>query len=160
MWHCKHCKEDNEESFDSCWNCQQERGDAPSVPGAPAKSTSRHTSSPSQAHRSHSSPINRYRDAYRVGTLVVGFGSLLKGIGWALGGIALISGLAVSRQGDSENWKMIFGGVILAVILWAIFFFFGVLLTAIGEILRATLDTAVHTSPLLSDKDRGEAMGL
>ena len=162
MWRCKHCKEENEENFDSCWNCQKERGDAASVPDAPAESTPRAPSSPSQsqAQRSHRSPIHRYRDAYRVGTLAVGFGSLLKGIGWALGGIALLSSLFVGGQGESENWKLMFGGVILAVILWAIFFFFGVLVSAIGEILRATLDTAVHTSPLLSDKERREAMGL
>jgi hypothetical protein len=41
-----------------------------------------------------------------------------------------------------------------------VFYFFGVVVTALGQNLQASLDTAVHSSPFLDDQEKRQAMGL
>jgi hypothetical protein len=47
-----------------------------------------------------------------------------------------------------------------AAAVGAMFFFWGILVAAQGEILNATLDTAVNSSPFLSNEQRGRIMSL
>jgi hypothetical protein len=50
----------------------------------------------------------------------------------------------------------LFSGALGGIIIYVI----GVLVSAQGQILKATLDTAVHTSPFLDDDQRLIAMRL
>ena len=100
----------------------------------------------------------RYRDAYRVSAVIIGMGNTLKIIGFIIAGLIVLGGL-------SESNSMFGGGLmlptlILAVIAGGIFWVMGVHVTAQGQILRATLDGAVNSSPLLTNTDRISIMSL
>ena len=102
--------------------------------------------------------VDRYRDAYRLAAAIVGLGTTIKVMGWVLAGIMAIGALR-SGDGPLGNQAAV-AGVLVAAIVAVLFWVCGVLVTAGGEILRATLDTAVASSPFLNDPQRAEAMGL
>ena len=63
-------------------------------------------------------------------------------IGMIIGGIAIVVGLVV--------------GAVVAIPLFVL----GVFVAAHGQVLKATLDEAVHTSPFLTDDERATTMSL
>jgi hypothetical protein len=102
-----------------------------------------------------SSPVvNRYRDAYRVGATLVGFGNAIKMAGAILGGIIVIGSLI------ELNGPVAASGVFLGVAVGLLFWVCGVMAAASGQILRATLDNAVASSHFLTNPERADAMGL
>ncbi len=113
--------------------------------------------------------VQRYRDCYRVSEGLVTTGGLLKIAAWVVG-ILFVAFAVLSGQSHSDE---AFGGVqnavsnvasvisvAIAIASWIFFFSWGVLFCAAGQLLRATLDTAVHTSPFLPTDARVAAMGL
>jgi hypothetical protein len=52
------------------------------------------------------------------------------------------------------------GGLLAAGLWFALFFILGSLVSAQGQILKATLDGAVNTSPFLTDEQRAQMMRL
>lgn len=115
--------------------------------------------SPATALGSTPPLLARYRRGYQVATAAVGFGQLLKGIGWTLGVLSIVGGVVIAQMlgGDPAVVTLIYA-FIIATAQVIVFIFFGVLVTALGEILRATLDTAVHTSPFLDDQQKSQAV--
>lgn len=90
---------------------------------------------------------NRYTDAYVVARTVNGTGQTVKFVGLVVAVLVTLSGLvAASNLGASVG----FAGLLLGVLVALPFYALGVLVSAQGQILKATLDTAVNTSPLLS----------
>ncbi|MGZ5483341.1 MAG: hypothetical protein ACXWID_15320 [Pyrinomonadaceae bacterium] len=51
-------------------------------------------------------------------------------------------------------------GVIFGALIGGLFFLLGVLISAQGQLLMAHADSAVHTSPFLTDEERASAMSL
>jgi hypothetical protein len=100
--------------------------------------------------------VRRYQDGYRVGNLAVLIGFILKGVAWVVGITILCTGIYIAEKTD--NGLSLFLSLVLAVVAWVVFFFFGVLIAAVGQLLYAQIDTAVHTSPLMSDKERQETI--
>lgn len=94
----------------------------------------------------------RYRDAYIVASTTVGAGSTIKTIGAVLG--ALVALLSLSLSSFSGTLALL--GVLLGVVVGAVFFMFGVLVSAQGQVLRATLDSAVYSCPLLNDDQKAQ----
>lgn len=112
-----------------------------------------------------SSVMARYRDAYLVARVTTGFGSVIKGIGYFLAFIIFTASLVLSGQVNgygSESLKTMYflTGLILAGIVGAIFYLFGVLVSAQGQILKASLDGAVNGSPFLNDLQKANVMSL
>lgn len=105
----------------------------------------------------------RYTDAYRVADAIVGIGSVLKWIGGIGAGILIVFAIANTASKTTPQIVQPEVGIGVAVFLgglwWAVFFVSGVLVSAQGQILRATLDTAVNTTPLSTSepKDRAAA---
>ncbi len=109
----------------------------------------------------------RYKDAYFVArtTTVVGF--LIKAVGALLGILTFLGAFALAasqrnvygvRGGDTEISLIvaaIFGGTV-----WLVFFIWGVLVSAQGQILKASLDGAVNGSPFLTNEQRAKIMSL
>jgi len=100
---------------------------------------------------------SRYKDAYLTAGAISGIGGVIKALGIVFGAILILIGLIASSQLGiiavlSSSISGVLGGTILYVI--------GVLVSAQGQILKATLDTAVHTSPFLNDEQRLAAMRL
>jgi hypothetical protein len=102
--------------------------------------------------------MSRYTDAYRVARVVVGIGEAVKIISLVIGGILLLIGVAGSESALGGFSLLV--GVVLAVIVGGGGFALGTLLAAHGQVLKATLDTAVNTSPFLTNQQRAEIMSL
>ncbi|MCP4216851.1 MAG: NAD(P)(+) transhydrogenase (Re/Si-specific) subunit beta [bacterium] len=97
--------------------------------------------------------IRRYQEAYTFAHGTKTTGHIIMGIGIFLGiAIALILGSQL------RQWHIIVGlgiGASVGLMISAI----GVIIAAKGQTLLATLDTAVNTSPFLTDDERREVIG-
>lgn len=101
----------------------------------------------------------RYLDAYRVARTIITFGSTIKIAGIVLGGLfGLISLSAFGADGFGK--ALGFVGFFGAVIVGFLVFLLGIMISAQGQILLATLDTAVNSSVFLTPRDKAEAMSL
>jgi len=102
--------------------------------------------------------IRRYRDGYRVAGFLATFGALVKTAGGVLAAIVVVSALA-GANGPLGGASMAFG-IIVAAVIGGVFFVCGVIVSSQGQLLQATLDSAVFGSPFLSDSEKASAMGL
>lgn len=136
-WTCD-CGANVEPHYSVCTYCGKDRA----AVGAPMPDSV----APS-AHR-------RYSDAYRVATFFVSVGDILKWIGCGIGGLILLLGLA------SGSGFGIMGALVTGAVMAGIFFVLGILVAAQGQMLRATLDTAVNTSPVLTSEEKIQMMSL
>lgn len=108
----------------------------------------------------------RYVDAYKIARTIIKLGSAIKLIGMILAGLialgAIVSGFATAKSqgivgafgaptGASVSAAAIALGVLTAVVIGLLFFIFGTFVSAQGEILLASLDSAVNSSPLLDN---------
>ena len=113
--------------------------------------------------------VNRYRDAYRVASVVISFGTTLKVLGILFGLAVFMGSFALANQVDMsgnglhggrlQNIYIIVGGV-LGGMLWLVLYVLGVLASCHGQVLRATLDEAVYVCQFLSDDERIESANL
>ena len=94
----------------------------------------------------------RYRDAYVVGRTIVTVGDVVKGVG-----IVLAIGMTLAAW---VNFKMGPAGILIGVVVGVPLYVLGILVSAQGQILKATLDTAVSGSPFLSNDQKAEMMSL
>jgi hypothetical protein len=72
--------------------------------------------------------------------------------------IALIAVMA--SQAAASAAVGLLGGLVFGGIWFGLFFVLGILVSAQGQILRATLDTAVNTSPFLTNEDKACVIDL
>lgn len=92
----------------------------------------------------------RYADAYLVAQTVNGTGQTVKFVGFVFAALVILGGLVAStRMGTAAVFVGLFLGILVALPFYAL----GVLVSAQGQILKAALDTAVNTSPLLSQDE-------
>lgn len=103
--------------------------------------------------------VTRYRDAYRVGTALVGLGNAVKGLGVVLGILIALLSLSAGSNGGGMAF-LVLPGVFVAVTAGTLIWICGVVVAAQGQLLQATLDSAVAASPFLSHLERLDAMGL
>ena len=108
--------------------------------------------------------VGRYADAYRVARATVLIGNLIKVFGVLLG-LTFGGGLfaLVATQGrlfGATGAVGFFAGLTVGGGIFAFFFVLGVVISAQGQLTRATLDGAVNSSPFLSNEERAEAMSL
>ena len=121
--------------------------------GETVRDTSRPGSDSPPKFRSEIAALTvRYRDAYAVASTIMGFGGVVKAIGVLLAGIVVLASLATSN--DLGGGRAVLGGLLLGAWIGGIIYLLGILTSAQGQILRATLDTAVNTSPLLDHEHR------
>jgi hypothetical protein len=100
----------------------------------------------------------RYQNAYRVARTACGLGTAAKVVGLFAGGVVFLGGL-VGAAGALGQAGFI-GGLVLACIIATLFWILGSLVAAVGENLKASLDTAVHTSTFLDNAQRAKIMSL
>jgi hypothetical protein len=106
--------------------------------------------------------MTRYKDAYLTAKVTDGFGSLIKAIGFIAGGLLVLLGFifaANARAGDATFAV----GVVLAVfgiLVGLQLYVLGVLVSAQGQILMASLDSAVNSSPFLANEFKAKIMSL
>ena len=113
--------------------------------------------------------VDRYRDGYRVAKWLGTAGLIMKVAAWIVGAAFAYVALA----GSQNQGPALFGGVqymfealrlslglFAAAVSWFFFFVTGVIFSAISQVLRATLDTAVNTSPFMGEEAKSIAMSL
>lgn len=105
----------------------------------------------------------RYWDAYVVARTTVNVGSGIKIVGFILGLIIFLVIYAFASQlrynRDAQLIGMVLGGI-WAGLVWIFFYIWGVLVSAQGQILKASLDGAVNSSPFLTNEQRAKIMSL
>lgn len=109
--------------------------------------------------RMFSSVGTRYRDAYLVARAVATIGAAVKFIGIGLGVLIVFAAVFIGSQSRSGD-QFFVGGVLLGVIVAIPIYVLGVLVSAQAQVLKATLDAAVHTSPFLKKEDMARVMSL
>jgi len=99
-----------------------------------------------------------YTDAYRVASSLGFFGAAAKGIGLLLLLAFVLAGFAAASElsGGNEDQQFLFvaAGAMSGGVVGLPFFLLGVLVSAHGQLLRATLDTASHTARLVALAER------
>ncbi len=115
-----------------------------------------HRSSPPEAE---SSVMKRYSDAYLVARATTSIGVAVKTVGIGLGLLIVIAAVIFGSQATNTIQAFI-GGFILGAVAAIPIYVLGVLVSAHGEVLKATLDSAVHSSPFLKKEDMAKVMSL
>jgi hypothetical protein len=127
---------------------------------------------PSHPQNVVSSMISRYSDAYAVARTIDDFGTAIKYIGLAGGSLIAFAAIASTTMSSfvmpPELGNMRFvaalmagaAGTVVAAFVAGVCFLLGTLTAAQGQILQATLDTAMNSSRLLSDEDRTRVLSM
>lgn len=104
----------------------------------------------------------RYRDAYLVARTTVGAGSVMKTLAVVVVVIVGLGSVLIAAQLTDEAQQLLLIGVAatVSVVTGFCLFILGILVTASGQLLMATIDVAVNTSPLLSNDQRERVMAL
>jgi hypothetical protein len=105
--------------------------------------------------------LGRYGDGYRAARMAVVMGTLIKVLGAPLG---LLAGFGVYAAAGALGQGPRGVGLLLALFFgvgtFALFFALGVSASALGRLKRAALDSAVNTSPFLTNEERAELMSM
>src|SRR5688572_7738120 len=83
-----------------------------------------------------STVLYRYRDAYRVGSALVGLGNAIKVIGGCITALIVVASFG---SADTFGGSVALFGLIVGAITGAVFWVYGVIVSAQGQILLATL---------------------
>ena len=128
-----------------------------------AELTRRGLPAPSPANRAiqakETSLTKRYSDAYGVASAVIGLGTTIKVVGGAIASLIFLGALGLSR-GPFGSGAAVLGGLMIAAVVGGFFFVCGVIVSAQGQVLLASLDAAVASSPFLTNSERASVMGL
>jgi hypothetical protein len=119
--------------------------------------------------RRAASVMNRYNNAYRKAKLICAIGMIVKIIGGLISlffgiygylfGFILTSPRTLYSSHGESPWPIIIG-IITAGIVFLFFYIIGTLIAAVGELIKAQLDSAVNSSPFLNDNERAQTMSL
>jgi hypothetical protein len=96
---------------------------------------------------------HRYRDAYSVARVIVGAGNGVKTVG-------VIVGILFALASFAAKGSFVFLGLMAALAAGVFFYIAGVVISAQGQLLQATLDSAVNTSPLLDNEQKAQIFAL
>jgi hypothetical protein len=125
-----------------------------------------------QAASSNFELSKRYADSYRIANFQTGLGDLIKKVAGICGFIIFFGGLCYAGSsatpqpgffGPGANMVgVVLGifGMIIGAAVAGVGFILGILVSSDGQILKATLDTAVCSNPFLNDNDRAAMMTL
>jgi hypothetical protein len=102
--------------------------------------------------------VSRYTDAYLIARTITAVGAIVKVIALVICGAIALFGLVAGAK--SEHYEAAVGGIMLGAIVATPIWVLGILVAALGQILKATLDTAVNTSPLLAKDEMRQIMSL
>ncbi len=106
--------------------------------------------------------MSRYTDAYRIAKVIVGVGRLVKTLGFVAFVVVLLISLGIdaatrSNFNFSGAWL---AGAVVGGAIWLIAWVLGVLVSAQGQLLKASIDGAVNTSPFLVNDQRAKIMSM
>jgi hypothetical protein len=135
----------------------------------------RHRDSSAGAAGQVSALMKRYKDAYLVARVMNGFGKFIKVGGIVIAALLVLIGMAgINAAGRSGPYDRSMGpmgpseiipvlgvvAIVAGVIVGLFFYIVGILVSAQGQILKASLDSAVNNSPFLTNEHRAKIMSL
>lgn len=94
----------------------------------------------------------RYREGYAAARFIVGVGDTVKILG-------IMASCVLFFAAFFAKGPFVVLGLVAALIVGGIFYIAGVLISAQGQLLLATLDTAVNSSPLLDNGQKAQILG-
>jgi DNA-directed RNA polymerase subunit M/transcription elongation factor TFIIS len=104
--------------------------------------------------------MRRYQGAYRIARLTDIAGHLLKAVGLLMGISALvIVGFGVKTDYLEKGFVAVIA-LFFAGTVFLLFFAVGLMVSAQGQNLKANLDSAVNSSPFLTNEQRAKVMTL
>jgi hypothetical protein len=103
--------------------------------------------------------MKRYTDAYLTARAITSVGATVKILANLLGGGIALVGIIAGMKSVGFIGGMIIGAVLGAILATPIYVL-GILVSAQGQILKATLDTAVNSSQLLNKAEMRKIMSL
>jgi hypothetical protein len=166
---------DNEELFISTDLSRSERDslDLPAISGSEVETQATRADATGRTATANNLPksavqrrvsaraATRYDDAYSVAGAIIGWAALIKVFGAAAAVAVFVASIASGDAvGLDAGGAAVIIGFLCGSLMWAVFYGIGVVVAAQGQILRASLDSAVHSSPFLTDQQRAEAMSL
>lgn len=103
---------------------------------------------------------DRYKDAYRIAKSIISFGIGVKLLAWIVGGIVVFIGILALTQSNQYGNTSPFGwmGIIWGFATGFSIYILGIFISALGQLLKAVLDTAVNTSKLLTKEEMDEIL--
>ena len=108
--------------------------------------------------------LRRYGDAYLHANTIVTIGNTIKVIGIVLaaliGLVTLLLLATMSQAKASDEMGLVFIGFGVAGIVGMVCYALGTLAAALGQLLQAHLDSAVNSSPFLSNELKAEVMSV
>jgi hypothetical protein len=106
--------------------------------------------------------MKRYKDAYIVARVTSGFGKTIKTIGVIIGVLLVLIGFLIANKNGPQNPISYVGitGIFIGIFGGALFYIIGVLVSSQGQILKASLDGAVNSSPFLANEHKAKIMSL
>ena len=110
--------------------------------------------------------VRRYQDSYTVARTANAFGNLAKLIGFGSAAVIGFIGLLLTfiAVGSYRDFGVAFVVFLIALVIGAvvgaIFYVFGIVLSALGQNLMAVLDAAVYASPFMTQEQKAQAMNL
>jgi hypothetical protein len=170
-WICTACNDTNTDDLKTCAHCGIKKPfGAPTLSSTepahtdPLPSPDVHTASPVQRPKvsRETSVVRRYSEAYLVARSTAGLGKAISFLGQACAGcgvLGLLGGLAANPLQDIRLALLIPLGI-AALPVGLLFYCLGVLIGAHGQMLKATLDSAINSSPFLSDDQKATAMSI
>jgi hypothetical protein len=106
--------------------------------------------------------MKRYKDGYLVARATNGFGRVIKAVGTIIGVLIALIGLMAQGEGARDATSRIIGlvTIVFGIFAGTLLYIIGVLVSAQGQILKASLDSAVNSSPFLTNEYKAEIMSL
>lgn len=164
MWRCSKCGEEVEDDFDVCWNCQTGKDGAVSETYslAAASKTKGGDDVKVKDAPEVASLMRRYRDAYLEARAVNGYGIFIKVAAIIAALLLSLIGFMIfaEQRGGKSDAAIGLGVVVVGICVGLLFYLIGVLVSAQGQILKASLDSAVNNSPFLTNEHRAKIMSL
>jgi hypothetical protein len=149
-WTCKKCNEEIEDGFDACWKCGALR-DGSQPPKVEEKNGENDPVSLNTSEKRPGSIMSRYKDAYLTANSITSFGATIKIIALVIAGFIVLIGF--TNQNALGLYSILFAvGICIPI------YILGILVSAQGQILKATLDTAVNTSQFLKKEEMRRIM--
>ena len=103
--------------------------------------------------------IIRYVDSYRVARTAIAIGNVIKVVCIAIGVLIFIGAI---KAGVDQGMlgSIVLLGFAFGLVIAVLFFLLGIIVASQGQMMIAALDTAVCSSPFLTDEDKAIAMSL
>ena len=103
---------------------------------------------------------SRYADAYTTAGAVTGLSVVIKITGIGLGFIICFAAFIVGSNTPGLEGFIIGFGLIFGIVTGIVLYLIGILAGALGQLLKASLDSAVHSSPFLDENQKASTMRL